>query len=278
MRILLISTDKVEAARLQQQLRQSASQRYALQVESEIATTRSLLQDNDFDVILVDMHKGREDIATLATVLNRSVGARVLALVPAQHQEIGQRALKLGAEHYCIKEQLAADLLLCIAHYCRTSRRHNELGGDPARHERQQRPFEQRLAARKAWKDAAKGQEMEQPLSSRDNERFSQLARRFGDALELALERHVYKVDFDISGALRNLAGALCELRAQPRDMVEIFTASLESKRHKVNELRYKGYTEEGRLLLIETMGYLVGYYRQEALAGNDNAHSTQAG
>lgn len=280
MRILLISTDKGEAVRLQQQLHQDSQHRFELRLETDVAAARSTLQDASFDLILVDMHRGEDDIATLAAVLNRSVGAHVLVLVPAEKESAGQRALKLGAEHYCLKEQLPADLLLCVCHYSKAPRLHGELPGnqDRQQQERQQRLFEERSAQRRARQDMAKGQEEEHPLRSRDSEHFNQFVRRFGDVMELALERLVYKVDIDISGTLRNLADDLGHLQAQPRDLVQIYSTSLESKRRKATEQRYKGYAEEGRLLLIETMGYLVNHYRQAALVGKTSEETHQAG
>lgn len=282
MRILLIGKDKNEAERVFAALRAGERQRFDLLLETDVEATRALLQEQAFDLILVDMHRGEDDISALAAVLNRSVGARVIVLVPLEHEGVGQRSLKLGAERYCIKEQLLHDLLLCVCEFAQrrplapvalsavTDKQHQE---------RQQLLFQEKGSEKKTSGSRPQQTHQEsEPLRARHEDAFQQYVRRFGDALELALERMVYKVEFNISATLQHLADELGELQAQPRDLVEIYSTCLEGKRRRGNEQRYKGYAEEGRLLLIETMGYLVNYYRHYALAEDQAASGSRSG
>ena len=98
---------------------------------------------------------------------------------------------------------------------------------------------------------------------------FSQLIARYIHALELAIEQRIYKVEHAVSEELRALAERLGSLNAGPRDIVELHTQSLvrvtEEKNGKhttARDWKAKAYTEEGRLIALELMGYLAGYYQ----------------
>ncbi len=98
---------------------------------------------------------------------------------------------------------------------------------------------------------------------------FSQLIARYIHALELAIEQRIYKVEHPVSEKLRALAERLGSLNAGPRDIVELHTQSLVRVTEKRNgkhttarDWKAKAYTEEGRLIALELMGYLAGYYQ----------------
>jgi len=246
------------------------SPRFELELAVGVEAAREALQTGDFDLVLFDLARGDQDLFALAALLNRNLDAHVLALVPAGQEEAGRRARKMGAAQYCIKEQLLADAILCISQFLTRRGAAAPLQETQARPQRQLELFQDRAGReRKRSGEAAEvdaGEEQER-LRSRDPETFQQLVRRFGDVLELALERVVYKVKIDTSNTLRLLAEELGLLQATPRDLVEVYATCLQQKRPKANDQRYAGYVEEGRLLLIETMGYLVNFYRTLALA-----------
>lgn len=98
---------------------------------------------------------------------------------------------------------------------------------------------------------------------------FSQLIGRYVYALELAIEQRIYKVEHPVSEELRALAERLGSLNAGPRDIVELHTQSLvrvteekNGKHTSARDWKAQAYTEEGRLIALELMGYLAGYYQ----------------
>lgn len=95
---------------------------------------------------------------------------------------------------------------------------------------------------------------------------FEELVRRYGELLDLALDERAYKVEYDLSGELRLIANRLGFLKAGPRDVVEIHSSVLKQKSSENNPQKDQAYLEEGRLLVLELMGYLVSYYRYYAL------------
>ncbi len=100
---------------------------------------------------------------------------------------------------------------------------------------------------------------------------FEEMVRTYGHYIELALEQRAFKVKHDISDGLRSMAERLGFLRAGPRDVVDIHGSVLQSKSQDVNPLKAKAYAEEGRLMVLELMGYLVSYYRNYSLGMSKN-------
>ncbi len=98
---------------------------------------------------------------------------------------------------------------------------------------------------------------------------FQQFIAHYIELLGLAIEQRIYKVNHPISTGLRSLAEQLGNLHAGPRDVVDLHTQSLvrasqnkNGKRTDAKDWKVKAYTEEGRLLALELMGYLVSYYQ----------------
>lgn len=105
-----------------------------------------------------------------------------------------------------------------------------------------------------------------QPLHEDQPDIFENLVQVYVDLLEHALEAQIYRLESHLSESLRALAGQLGSLRASPRDVVELHARALRRKAEDNTALRVQAYTDEGRLMLIELMGYLVTYYRNYAV------------
>jgi DNA-binding NarL/FixJ family response regulator len=92
---------------------------------------------------------------------------------------------------------------------------------------------------------------------------FLELSAKYAQLLDLSLEEKIFKIDHDISDDLRNLAAKLGFLKASPRDIVDLHTKALKEKCDNANLAKIQAYVEEGRLRLLELMGYLTSYYRK---------------
>lgn len=95
---------------------------------------------------------------------------------------------------------------------------------------------------------------------------FCDLVGEYCAAMDLALERRIYKTEHPLSEKLRNLAEQIGFLKGTPRDVVEIHRAALKQKSENSNAPKVQGYVEEGHLLLVELMGYLASRYRNHAI------------
>lgn len=96
---------------------------------------------------------------------------------------------------------------------------------------------------------------------------FAEVVQRYQTLLDQALERRAFKVEHPISVELRNLAQQLGLHRAVPRDVLELHLTALKAKTSAASPARAQAYAEEGRILVLELMGYLAAYYRQYVTA-----------
>ncbi|MFN7138827.1 MAG: response regulator [Limisphaerales bacterium] len=111
-----------------------------------------------------------------------------------------------------------------------------------------------------------------QPLLTEDPELFNTLQEKYEMLLELALEQKIYKVDYEVSTGLRNIADQLFVLRATPRDVINLHCAALKKLSPNPEQPKAQGYVEIGRLAIVELMGYLVSAYRDFTLGKALNA------
>lgn len=104
------------------------------------------------------------------------------------------------------------------------------------------------------------------PLKDRMPDTFKELAQQYGGLMDRALEQRAYKVEHRVSEGLRCLAEELGFVKAGPRDVVEMYTTALRKRSANATVEKLRAHAEEGRLMVLELMGYLVSYYRNYAL------------
>jgi PAS domain S-box-containing protein len=104
------------------------------------------------------------------------------------------------------------------------------------------------------------------PISRLLPDYFEELTSQYSAIIDLALEQRAYKIDHNLSGQLRQLAGQLGRLRAAPRDVIELHASVLKRKMADGTARRRQTYNIEGRFMLVELLGYLANYYRDRAI------------
>jgi len=101
---------------------------------------------------------------------------------------------------------------------------------------------------------------------------FEEMAARLGELLDAALLERGYRVERAVPGRLRELANELGLLRARPRDVVDVHVHAMRRKLAAASRQKAQIYLEEGRLMLVELMGYLASYYRNYCVDSRDFA------
>ena len=109
------------------------------------------------------------------------------------------------------------------------------------------------------------------PLSASQPDTFQEIVVQYGELLDQALEQRAYKVDYDISGNLRVMAEQMGSMKAGPRDVAELHSAVLQGKTRDAAPAKARAYLEEGRVMVLELMGYLSSFYRNYALGTTRN-------
>ncbi|MCC7491691.1 MAG: PAS domain-containing protein [Fimbriimonadaceae bacterium] len=106
------------------------------------------------------------------------------------------------------------------------------------------------------------------PLREELPEVWAVLARTFREVLLEAVEDRAFRTAGDRSPLLRHLSEELGTLRGGPRDVIDLYLQALRTFAERSPDVRREVAAEEGRMLALELMGYLVTYYRRHATAG----------
>jgi DNA-binding response OmpR family regulator len=104
------------------------------------------------------------------------------------------------------------------------------------------------------------------PLRKHSPEIFAHLAQLYGELLDLALQQRAYKIEHNLAERLHAIVDRLGMLKAGPRDVVDLHQTALKLKAAQSNFTKAQAYVEEGRMRLVEMMGYLAAYYRTLSL------------
>ncbi len=107
-------------------------------------------------------------------------------------------------------------------------------------------------------------------LIESNKDKFLYFVKCYSDLLDLSLEQKVLKVDHNLSMKLRGISEEMAFLRMGPRDIIEIHTGALKKRMTEDNPQKNQIYIEEGRMMLLKTMGYLVSFYRNYYIGDKD--------
>lgn len=92
---------------------------------------------------------------------------------------------------------------------------------------------------------------------------FSTMVKKYGELLGKAFEQRIYRIEYNISSQLRDIANEIGYLRAGPRDAIEIHNHALKLMAEYQTSAKHHVFHQEGKLLVLELMGYLVLYYQR---------------
>jgi DNA-binding response OmpR family regulator len=270
--ILLIEDNPGDARLIQEMLADaSAASTTAPQITLEHANQLSAglacLSKHPFDIILLDL--GLPDSVGLETLLRtheHEPDVPVIILTGTADEELAVKAAQSGAQDYLVKGQFNGDLLLRSIRYA--LERHRLLAELEAMKQREEQEREI-LSLNQLSRPTTTAVTAElfdtAPLSASLPDTFEELVARYSELLDQALKQRAYKVDYDISGDLRTIANHLGFLKAGPRDVVKLHSTAMQRKTRDVVSAKAQAYLEEGRMMVLELMGYLSSFYRNSA-------------
>jgi DNA-binding response OmpR family regulator len=270
--ILLIEDNPGDARLIQEMLADASAARTAapqitLEHANQLSAGLACLSKTMFDIILLDL--GLPDsvgIDTLLSTLKHAPDVPVIILTGTADEELAVKAAQSGAQDYLVKGQFYGDLLLRSIRY--TLERHRLLAELEAMKQREEQEREllslNQLSRPPPTAVTAQLFDMA-PLIASLPDTFEELVVRYSELLDQALEQRAYKVDYDISGNLRSLAEQMGFLKAGPRDIVKLHSTAMQRKTRDVVSAKAQAYLEEGRVLVLELMGYLSSFYRNSA-------------
>lgn len=267
LRILLVEDNPGDVGLVREALKTPDAARFELLTVERLEDARALVETQPFDAVLLDLtlpdSHGEETLVRLRIALQ---SVPIIVLTGVDDEALAVRLAQLGAQDYLVKGQLESRLLERSLRYAvERSRLLAEL--DQSR-QREQQERELRSLDRLGSTPTSVTAQMFglAPLRESTPNIFFEFVLQYENLLALALEQRAYKVEHGVSERLRFMAERIGFLNAGPRDVVEIHTTALKRKSREVADARAQVYIEEGRLMVLELMGYLVSFYRNYSL------------
>ncbi len=212
-------------------------------------------------------------LATVRRFVEAAGDTALLILTAVEDQHLAQGSLSLGAQEYLVKDAVSPELLSRAIRYAvdrqglinqlRTAR-------EAESRERELRQVERLTNA--PLLSATAAMYGNQSLAERAPERVAAMQAEYGRLLDEALEARVFDTQRPNRDDLRSMGGVLGYLGATPRDVVSIHAASLRTRMADAGYERSQAYLEEGRIMVLELMGYLVSWYRNRAMGATRQA------
>jgi DNA-binding response OmpR family regulator len=249
LRVLVVDADGSLSSQLATALEGSPEgERFALARASGLAETLERLAAGDTDVVLLPISSLDRGLGPLVTIRAEAPTLPIVVLCAAEDEPLAVKAVQLGASDYLVTERL-----------------YGTLAARSLRHAVEVARVRAVLARRHAEWPASLGGgggSRPAPLRAAFPERFAELARDYGELLDSAVEQILQRRPVPLEQQMQTLAGAAAELRAGPRDIVELHAAAMKQREAEHGPQRMKLYLAEGRVRLLELMGHLVTFYR----------------
>jgi len=232
-------------------------------VES-LSKAREQLEINNFDVILLNLLlPDSNGLETLTQIQEKKPHTPIVILTASEDETLIVKAFQMGAQGYLQTHNVDSNLLAYAISLAIERQQYSA-----KLEEKQQQQQEQELESLELLVNSIKTSVTarmfgSEPLKESVPDIFEELVAGYGDLLDLALEERAYKVEYNISEKLRIMADKLGFLKAGPRDVVEIHTKALKQKSKNATLAKAQAYVIEGRLMVLELMGFLTSYYRR---------------
>ena len=267
-KILCIEDNLGDVRLIKEVLREDRSNRYIFEVTGKFKDVHRIIKKLQFDVILLDLTL--PDISGLETIEGMKAlmpEIPIIVLTGMQDEIVMDNAIKKGAQDYLQKGAITTPLLTRSIKYAIDR---NSLMLEL---EKLKQIENQKREMASLDKLSPKGSVLvtEKALGIKSLREvspgvFNEFAQKFENALKLIIENKLYKTNHNTTNELQTLASEFGTVRAGPKDVVEIYSTVLKRKINNSNLKASQTYLEDGRLMLLEVMGYLVNYYRKYSI------------
>jgi len=259
LRLLIVEDSPADQYLIEEMLRGSAITTEAV---NTLAAAETRLSKGEFELVLLDLGlPDSQGLDGLTRLLAVAPGIPIVVMTGQRDDELGFDALHLGAEDFLQKDWIADAALIKRTLRFAVERYRLRLRLQIA--EREQEAMALGRIGGSAKVSISASAFGLKPLRESDPGLFTEIRDHYGQILSAAAERQVYQVQHPISDRLRKLADQLGFVRASPRDLIDLHTAALQILTHSLGPAHERLIINEGRITILELMGYLVSYYRR---------------
>lgn len=216
------------------------------------------LSSDSFDIAIVDYRLPDGTALSILKAEKKEEHVPTPTIVLTAHNEktLALEAIEQGAQDFLLKENLSSDGLERAVRYAlQRTKLINQLqeAREHAERERELRLIKQSVTA----EDQAVP-----PVMQENSEMFKNFAAEYHGLLLRSFEEANFKTERVVPAKLRDLTERLGELGAGPKDVVNIHASAIETISADESKDRASALTTEGKVLLVQLMGYLCDYYR----------------
>lgn len=265
--ILLVEDDADDAHLVRSLLDRSARPRFHVSCRSSLAEALAELEVVTPDAVLLDLSlpdsQGFEGLQSIGRKHRR---VPVVVLTGLADAGSGLEALGMGAEDYLLKTGLESEVLVRALRYARERRALQvqlEDLREQERRDREQAAYERLLAPPRTAVTAGLYGAIE--LREAAPQLYAELVQRYGQLLESHFTDAPRPGDHSLSRELEVMSESLGLMYAGPRDVIRIHQEALRRHTATATETMARAMTNEGRLMLVELMGFLMAWYRRQA-------------
>jgi CheY-like chemotaxis protein len=264
LRLLLVEDSPADQRLITEILSGSAM---SCEVVETLAKALLRLARGNLDLVLLDLGlPDSQGLEGLIRLLAEAPGVPIVIMTGQRDDALGFEALRIGAEDFLQKDWLADAALIQ-----RTLRFANERYRLRMRlqiAEREQESMALDRIGGKAKVSVSASAFGLQPLREADPALFTEICSAYQQILTAAAEQQAYQVQHPISEQLRKLADQLGFVRASPRDLIDIHTTATKTLTDTAGPAQERLIINEGRITILELMGYLASYYRRYYVGG----------
>lgn len=270
---ILLIEDKLENIELLQDLlsksqNSSLAKGLTFSITSTTTLTETLqsLEIQNFDVILLDLDlPDSQGLNTLIKVREKAINTPIIIEMDRPSEGKVVESFQLGADGYVEIKSIDSNLLIHEIRLSLERQKYRAKINKKQEEIRQAQEFADLDDLIKSSRETSVTARLfgAYPLKESLPDIFEELVEAYGKLLDLSLEQRIFKVDYNISEQLRALGDKLGFLKASPRDAIEIHTKVLKEKSQDVPVVKAQAYVAEGRLMILELMGYLASFYRK---------------
>ncbi|MGK7940044.1 MAG: response regulator [Crocosphaera sp.] len=224
------------------------------------------LKAETYEVILLDLNlPDSQGLSTLIKIREVAANTPILVEIDDENETNVVESLELGADGYLPIKSVDSNLLIHEIRLGIERQKYRTKLTQQQQEIRQAEEFSNLDSLIESSRDTSVTARLfgAYPLQESVPDVFQELTKTYGNLLDLSLEQRVFRVDYHISQQLRTLANKLGFLKASPRDTIEIHTQVLKEKTQDVPVVKAQAYVDEGRLMILELMGYLASFYRK---------------
>ncbi|MEA3641423.1 MAG: response regulator [Lamprobacter sp.] len=259
LRLLLVEDSPSDQRLIEEILRSTAIVSEAV---DSLANARARLIQGHVDLVLLDLGlPDSQGLDGLSQLLAETTDIPIVVMTGLSDDALGFEALRIGAEDFLQKDWITDAAL--IQRSLRFAVERHRLRVRVQIAEREQETLALGRIGGSAKVSISASAFGFKPLRESDPDLFTEIRDTYGQILSAAAEQQVYQVEHPVSERLRKLADQLGFVRASPRDLIDLHSAAIQGLTKSVSAAQERLLVNEGRIRILELMGYLVSYYRR---------------